>query len=230
MIPKKLHHIWWGRKLPKLEQKWMDTSIKNNPEYEHKIWTNKDVVSCKFLEVAIKEKKFAYAADYIRTYVLYHNGGVYIDTDMELVNPIPEKWLDYSVVLPKETDFEFGGHFIATAKKNRFIKNMLDEYLAFDGDTIDIDEWVIPILIRKMAIKTYGQYSILNAMNAEIRSNRHIFCVDFEDLCPYYPWDKSRCGEFVAAEFAIGVHYWNTYKKENGLKLESFDTKYFDDE
>ena len=34
MIPKKVHHIWWGRKLPKLEQKWMGTSIKNNPEYE----------------------------------------------------------------------------------------------------------------------------------------------------------------------------------------------------
>lgn len=230
MIPKKLHYIWLGKKLPKLEQKWMETSTKNNPLYEHCIWSDKDVDSCKFLEVALKEKKYAYASDYIRFFILYKHGGIYLDTDMELIKTIPEEWLKYSVVLPKETHYEFGGYFIGSSKANRFVKNILEQYLSFDGDTIDIEDWVIPNLLKKIAIKTFGEYSILMATDGTLLSHGNLYCAELDELCPYYPWDKNRINKKVDIESSIGVHYWNNYKKLNGLKLNSFNSKFFDNE
>ena len=230
MIPKKLHYVWWGKPLSDTEKEWMETSKKNNPTLEHKIWTNEDVEQCKFLEVAIKEEKYAYAADYIRFWVLFNHGGIYIDTDVELTKKIPDSWLEYDTILPKETEHELGGHFIGSRKKNIFTKKMIDKYKSFTGETIDIDEWVIPNHIKETSIKTFGLYSIRNLHNGTFKSSQRLKILDVSEMCPYYPWDKDRIYKKVSIENSIGIHYWNTYKKINKFKLNSYSSKHFDNE
>ena len=226
MIPKKLHYVWWGKPLSQIEQQWMDNSIKNNPDYEHKIWSNEDVPSCNFLEVALKEEKYAYAADYIRMWVLYNKGGFYVDTDMELIKPLPSDYLKCSLVLPQETVFELGGHFIGSSKKNRMIRQILNLYLQFDGETIDTEKWVIPNILNKYVPKYYGNYATINPYNGKFLSLLPKVKLLEENIgTPYYPWDKERTGNLVYTVNSIGIHYWNTFKKENDLELESFDGK-----
>ena len=85
MIPKKIHYCWLsGDPLPEKIQKCMKTWQSIMPEYELVLWdTNKfDVTSIPFVHEAYQQKKWAFAADYIRLYALYTEGGIYLDTDV----------------------------------------------------------------------------------------------------------------------------------------------------
>ena len=97
MIPKKIHYCWLsGDPLPKQIKQCMETWQSIMPEYELVLWdTNKfDVTSIPFVHQAYQQKKWAFAADYIRLYALYTEGGIYLDTDV-IVKQKFDKLLDY---------------------------------------------------------------------------------------------------------------------------------------
>jgi hypothetical protein len=84
-IPKKIHYCWLsGEPIPKHLQKCMQTWQDKMPEYELVLWDkNKfDVNSVTFVREACAVRKWAFAADYIRAYALYTEGGIYLDTDV----------------------------------------------------------------------------------------------------------------------------------------------------
>lgn len=93
MIPRIIHYCWLSDEpIPTNLQKCMDSWRKYCPEYEIIKWdTNRfDVHSVPLVEQAFTERKWAYAADYIRLYALYNMGGVYLDSDVMLFNNIDE--------------------------------------------------------------------------------------------------------------------------------------------
>ena len=226
MIPKIIHTVWIGDNgLSDIEVKWIKNNQDRTPDYKGVHWHEENVPSCKFLEVALKEGKLAYASDYVRMHALYHEGGIYMDIDFELIDSIPEEWLEKEIILPKETDYELGGYFIGCRKGSKFAKRMLDEYLNFDGDTIDIEEWIIPNLIKRNLFKTVGEYSVILPIDGSFRSSKIVELVEPKYLNPYYPWDITRCNHMVDLEFAIGIHYWNNYKSDKGITLDSFGTE-----
>jgi hypothetical protein len=84
-IPKKIHYCWLsGEKIPDDLQRCMQTWQDKMPEYEIVLWDkNKfDVNSVDFVREACAVEKWAFAADYIRAYALYTEGGIYLDTDV----------------------------------------------------------------------------------------------------------------------------------------------------
>ena len=85
MIPKKIHYCWLsGEEMPLWLKKCMKTWKDVMPDYELVLWDKKkfDVTSLAFLEESCKVKRWAFAADYIRLYALYNEGGIYLDTDV----------------------------------------------------------------------------------------------------------------------------------------------------
>ena len=93
MIPKIIHYCWFGRNpLPELAQKCIESWKKYCPDYEIKRWdeTNFDLDCCDYVRKAYQEKKWAFASDYARFKILYENGGIYFDTDVELIKPIDD--------------------------------------------------------------------------------------------------------------------------------------------
>ena len=93
MIPKIIHYCWFGGKpLPKLAQKCKASWEKFFPDYEIKEWNeqNFDVNQVMFTEEAYKLKNYAYVSDYVRFWVLYHYGGIYFDTDVEVIRPLDD--------------------------------------------------------------------------------------------------------------------------------------------
>ncbi|GHT75429.1 hypothetical protein AGMMS50262_10690 [Bacteroidia bacterium] len=85
MIPKIIHCCWLsGDPLPALYQECVDSWKKHMPEYEIMLWDMNrfPVDSVLFVKQAVEVKKWAYAADYIRLYALYHHGGIYLDMDV----------------------------------------------------------------------------------------------------------------------------------------------------
>ena len=83
MIPKKIHYIWLsGEKMPKLYQKCIDSWKNVMPDYEIKCWDKKNSPTNQWVCEAMAMKKWAFASDYIRHYVLHKEGGIYLDADI----------------------------------------------------------------------------------------------------------------------------------------------------
>lgn len=90
MIPKIIHYCWFGKSpLPKLAQKCINSWKKYFPDYEIKCWdeSNFDINMMAYTQEAYQAKKFAFVSDVARFWILYNFGGIYFDTDVEVIKP-----------------------------------------------------------------------------------------------------------------------------------------------
>ena len=131
MIPKKIHYCWFGRgKKSELIEKCMATWKKVLPEYEVKEWNedNFDLSSVQYVREAYKERKWAFVTDYVRLYALYHEGGIYMDTDVEVLKPI-----DRFLSLPAFSGYQDADQcltgIMGSEKGGEWVKDMLDDYI-----------------------------------------------------------------------------------------------------
>ena len=93
MIPRKIHYIWFGgNELPELEQKCIASWSKVMPDWEIVRWdeSNFDVRSCAFSQGAYEARKWAFVSDYARYRILFNEGGVLLDTDVEVLKPLDD--------------------------------------------------------------------------------------------------------------------------------------------
>lgn len=93
MIPKVIHYCWFGRNpLPPLAVKCIESWKKYLPDYEIKEWNedNFDVDIIPYTREAYEARKYAFVSDYARFYILYHHGGLYFDTDVEVIRPMDD--------------------------------------------------------------------------------------------------------------------------------------------
>ena len=93
MIPKVIHYCWFGRNsLPPLAIKCIESWKKYLPDYEIKEWNedNFDVNIVPYTKEAYAAKKYAFVSDYARFWVLYRYGGLYFDTDVEVIKPLDD--------------------------------------------------------------------------------------------------------------------------------------------
>ncbi len=92
-IPKIIHYCWFGKNpLPELAQKCIASWKKYLPDYEIKEWNeeNYDVRKILYTTQAYDSKKYAFVSDYARFDILYQYGGLYFDTDVEVIKPLDE--------------------------------------------------------------------------------------------------------------------------------------------
>ncbi len=132
MIPKVIHYCWFGgNELPKLAKKCIRSWKKHCPDYEIKRWdeSNFDINECPlYVRQAYENKKWAFVTDYIRLKLVYENGGIYLDTDVEVQKNIDE-FLKYDAFFGFEN-----GELINTgsgfgAKTNHpIVKEIMDQY------------------------------------------------------------------------------------------------------
>ena len=91
MIPKKIHYCWFGgNPLPESAKKYIETWKKYCPDYEIIEWneSNFDVNQNQYCKEAYEAKKWAFVSDYARFWILYKHGGIYFDTDVEVIKPL----------------------------------------------------------------------------------------------------------------------------------------------
>ena len=127
MIPKIIHYCWLSESpFPKDTRKCMETWQATHPEYVIKRWStqNFDINSVPYVKEAYEARKWAFAADYIRMYALYMEGGIYLDTD---------------VVLLKKLDGFLGNAFFSSMEYHpiQIEKCGTMEHLNSDGQRLD---------------------------------------------------------------------------------------------
>lgn len=130
MIPKKLHYCWFG---PNPKSKVFEECFlswkKYCSDFEIIEWNENNTknITCTFFKNAIRKKKYAFAADYIRTKVLFEQGGIYLDTDMLLLKPINDL-LKFDFFTGEEVKGRVAYGFYGAKPQNHFLKKMLQFY------------------------------------------------------------------------------------------------------
>ena len=106
MIPKKIHYCWFGRgEKPKLAEKCIASWEKNCPDYEIIEWNedNFDLDFNSYTRYCFDNKKWAFLSDFVRLVVVAEHGGIYFDTDVELLKS-PHGLLQYEAFYGFEND------------------------------------------------------------------------------------------------------------------------------
>ena len=136
-IPKIIHYCWFGQNpLPKLAQKCIKSWKKYCPDYQIMRWdeTNFDINSNSYTKQAYQAKRYAFVSDYARLSALYNYGGIYLDTDMELIKNLDEflihpAFIGFQSTYRLDPDLlDIGMAIIGAQKKNKFIGGLLNTY------------------------------------------------------------------------------------------------------
>lgn len=93
MIPRIIHYCWFGcGEMPQLAEKCIASWHKYMPDWKYKLWNeeNFDVNSTPYTAEAYEAKRYAFVTDYVRLYALKAEGGVYMDTDVEVLKPLDD--------------------------------------------------------------------------------------------------------------------------------------------
>lgn len=221
MIPKIIHYCWFGgNPIPEKDKKCIDSWKKFCPDYEIIEWNenNFDVNCCQYVKEAYEAKKWAFVSDYVRLKVIFENGGIYFDTDVELIKNI-DNMLNFESFFCFEnhnqinTGLGFGAH-----KKNIIVKKMLDDYniihFKLNNESFDLT----PCPVRNTnSIKSIGL--IFNNSYQIIDNN--VF-LSTEYMCPidYFT------GKINITDNTISIHWYNgSWQTEEQKKWHNASAK-----
>lgn len=160
MIPKIIHYCWLSKDSYPADVKRCISSWKENlPDYEIILWDTIrfDINSVRWVEEAFSKKKYAFAADYIRFYALYNFGGIYLDSDVEVLRSFDDLLNCQSFV-----GFEYSGLLeaavIGAEKHCNWAKECLSWYdnRAFFDENGKTKEIVLPIVMSSIYEKIFN--------------------------------------------------------------------------
>ncbi len=175
MIPKVIHYCWFGGKtLPKSALKCINSWKKYCPDYKIIEWNEKNfnIDCCPYVREAYEEKKWAFVSDVARLYALVNYGGIYMDTDVEVIKPL-DSLLKYDAVSGFENDKQIPTGLMACIKGQKFFLKLLHDYdkrhFKLGNGTFDTTTNVLRItkICRRYGFKpnnrlqTFGGFTLL---------------------------------------------------------------------
>ena len=160
MIPRTIHYCWFGRgKKPDLAVRCIASWKKYLPGYRIKEWNedNFDLSLYPYAQEAYQCRKFAFVTDVVRLYALYTEGGVYMDTDVEVLKPL-DRFLVHSAFSGFENEKDVPTGIMAAEKGSRWAKDNLDLYVGrhflTEGNEMDLTTNVE--VITRYMVKKHG--------------------------------------------------------------------------
>lgn len=166
MIPKIIHLCWLsGDKFPPLIRSCISSIYDKLSDYEIKIWTkeNFDINSVIWVKQAFESKKYAFAADYIRFWALYNYGGIYLDSDVEILKSFNdflncESFIGFEYLNIPEAAI------VGSVKGCIWVKECLDWYndKSFISKNGEFNKDVVPLLVKIILEKNYNMKIIDN--------------------------------------------------------------------
>ena len=130
MLPKIIHYCWFGRgQMPEMALKCITSWKKYCPDYTLKEWNEDNFYldMYPYVREAYEARKFAFVTDVVRLYALLHEGGIYMDTDVEVIRPI-DSLLQYAAVSGFETEKDIPTGLMAAEQGHPLFRELLEEY------------------------------------------------------------------------------------------------------
>ena len=230
MIPKVIHYCWFGKnELPEDAKRCIASWKKFCPDYEIIEWneTNYDVRKNKYMSDAYDEKKWAFVSDYARIDIIYNYGGIYLDTDVELLRPLDELlkdkmfcgWESRDSILDKnkivyENSVAFGLGFGAE-KNNNALKDMMKLYekLNFINEDGSLNLMACPHYQTEI-LKQYG----LDDTKRTYQKLKDEIIVYPES---YFSPKSMTTGKIILTDETYSIHHFSGtwIEKENPVKM-----------
>lgn len=170
-IPKIIHYVWMGNgEKSKNIKACMKTWRKRLPDYQIIEWNEKnfDIASNRFVSQAYQQEKWAYVSDYIRAYAVLKYGGIYLDTDVLVLNSFDSFLNNRAFVGFENSQYPFTAVFGAE-KSHPFVQDMLRYYDNIDFEFDNKDEkakvntkTVSDILVGKYHCEVNNQFQVLD--------------------------------------------------------------------
>lgn len=217
MIPKKIHYCWFGGKeLPEDVKSYIETWKKYCPDYEIIEWNenNFDVTQNQYCKEAYEAKKWAFVSDYARLKVLYDFGGIYMDTDVEVVRPLDDL-LQYNWFSGFESEDRIQTGTMGAGWNSTVIKIFLDNYNErhFIKDDGSFDLTTNVEVMTKLLKEKY---------KVQLNNTRQIFdnnslLLPFDYLCA----KSFFTGEISKTENTYTIHHFKgTWRTKNDIKKD----------
>lgn len=170
IIPKTIHYCWFGHNpLPDQYKRWMESWYKYCPDYEIREWNedNYDITKNHYMYEAYKNQKWGFVPDYARLDIIYEHGGIYLDTDVELVQGLDDLLYQKGFCgFERENYVNFGLGFGAM-RELPIIKEIRDTYnkICFTKSDGSLNltaspEYLTSLLSRK-GLQLNGEYQII---------------------------------------------------------------------
>lgn len=220
MIPKVIHYCWFGRgQKPESALKCIDSWKRFLPDYTLKEWNedNFDISSNNYVNQAYQNRKFAFVTDYVRLYALYTEGGIYMDTDVEVTGSF-DSFLHHHAFSGFETDGNVPTGMMGAEKGSVWAKELMDGYKdrSFIREDGSLDTTTNTFVITGYMV---DKGLVLN--------NRY---QDFPGLCTMYPSDffcpkDHRTGKIKCTPNTVCIHHfagsWIDYTWWTSLRHKS---------
>jgi len=218
MIPKVINYCWFGHgKKSDLIIKCIDSWKKNCPDYEIKEWNeeNFDINMNQYVKEAYENKKWAFVSDVARLWIIYNNGGIYLDTDVELIKSL-DCTLNCDLFFATEDNKNINTGLGFGAKSgNETIKKMLDDYqnISFIDKNGNFDETTCVIRNSKVILDELA--SIKD--RSKIYKSKNFVYYSKDYFCPYDRFKK----ELNITKNTIGIHWYNASWMTTSQKVKS---------
>lgn len=185
MVPKKIHYCWFGENpLPKDVQKYIDTWKRFCPDYEIKEWNeqNFDIHRNQYVGEAYQQKKWAFVSDVARIYALYTEGGIYMDTDVEVVKNL-DPLLNKRVFLGFEGSQWIATNLVGFEAGHEILQKFLEAYdhRSFIKDDGTLDQTTNVEELTKLLVDYY--HLILNGEEQVLADGIVVYPTDY--FSPY---------------------------------------------
>lgn len=204
MIPKIIHYCWFGRgEKPELAKKCIASWQKFCPDFEIREWNedNCDYLAMPFMAEAYAAKKYAFVSDVMRLIVLEQYGGVYFDTDVELLREITPLLDDEGFIGFENDQHVASGLTLASVPHHPVIQTMIEEYrkLHFanaDGTTNAVG-------CPRLNTDVMERFGLVRNGREQIVAGIHVYSTDV-----FNPLD-SVTGKLTKTERTYSVHWYS---------------------
>lgn len=221
MIPKILHLCWMSEDpYPDKIQKCLDSWKNVLPDYEIKLWNSKtfDVNISKWTKQAFEMKQYAFVADYVRFYALFNYGGIYLDSDVEVIkkfdNLLLYKYffcyeytaLPEAAVVASEPGLEWLNYCVQFYNKNEFL------------DSNGIPKRIIAPLILKQGFESKYKIKLIDFEKKEVIDNGIVLPYD------YFSVKNGFTGKLKITDNTYSIHHFNSswLKKNKLTKIKKY--------
>jgi len=231
-IPKTIHYCWFGKgQKSELAEKCIKSWKEYCKDYQIKEWNeeNFDINSNEYVRQAYEAKKYAFVTDYVRLYALYTEGGIYMDTDVEVLKPL-DAFLNHKAFSSFENNNMIPTGILAGEKENIWIKDLLDEYtnLKFLDKNGKMDLTTNVVRITNL---TKQKYDLKLESSFQELKDGIVTIYPFDYFCPK-DWET---GNINLTDNTHAIHHfagsWHTDKEKkrnekSKLKLAKYIKKY----
>ena len=207
MIPKIIHYCWFGgNPLPESAQKCIASWKKYCPDYEIIQWNedNFDISACPlYVRQAYEAKKWAFVTDYVRLKVVYDNGGIYMDTDVELIKSL-NSLVDCSAYFGfEEGKYINTGLGFGAEKAHYILKELMADYdkMKFILDDGSFNQTTCPVINTNVMV-AHG----LKQDDSKQLLDNNILILPTIYLCPL----NFETGKIKKSSETISIHWFDS--------------------